>query len=190
MKHIDDILRCLVLQYTYFTDTENENLWYTTKQKFEEDLTTLLDAGYTCLSFEEASLCRSGKRDWPEKSFCVAFFGGYQNNYDLAFPILQELSVKASIFVDVCSIEKNSFSNYLTWSSIQTMVDSGFVSIFPLWFESDEHKKFCDEIHNRVRIIQSHIKNNNATRTINVSKFIRFIWTQTKTAFSTPPKRA
>lgn len=60
----------------------------------------------------------------PKKPLMITFDDGYVDNGDLAFPILRELELKATIFVPTGLMENN---NYLTWAKIDEMKSSGLI---------------------------------------------------------------
>lgn len=70
----------------------------------------------------------------PEKPVMITFDDGYYNNYLNAFPILQELQMKAVISIIISETDKYSQldenkENYshLTWDQIKEMMASGLV---------------------------------------------------------------
>jgi len=72
--------------------------------------------------------------DIPEKSFCITFDDGYEDNYINALPILQKYNFKATIYL-VPNYEHNSWENFedkhfdklLNIKQIQTMLNSDLI---------------------------------------------------------------
>ncbi|AGF57982.1 peptidoglycan/xylan/chitin deacetylase (PgdA/CDA1 family) [Clostridium saccharoperbutylacetonicum] len=68
-------------------------------ENFKEQLKTIKDAGYITLTMAELNGYLYENKPIPEKSVIITFDDGYRDNYTLAFPILKELNMKATIFV-------------------------------------------------------------------------------------------
>lgn len=105
-------------------DGSNCNDWMTTTQRLREDLQWLKDHGYTTLLPSELA---SGA-PLPEKAVLITFDDGYANNYQLAFPVLQEFNAKAVISMIVRRTVDGK-PDFLTWDMCKEMVDSGLVEI-------------------------------------------------------------
>lgn len=115
----------LPLMYHHLTeDPTATTAWTTTPEKFREDLTKLLDAGYLPLSVE----------DYIEKNyargqdyFVVTFDDGYKSNLYLALPILKELQVPATVFVITGSV---THPEHMTWDEVREITASGWVTVY------------------------------------------------------------
>ncbi len=115
----------LPLMYHHLTeDPEQTTAWTTTPEKFREDLTKLLDAGYLPLSVE----------DYIEKNyargqdyFVVTFDDGYKSNLYLALPILTELQIPATVFVITGSVDH---PDHMTWDEVRKIVASDWVTVY------------------------------------------------------------
>jgi peptidoglycan/xylan/chitin deacetylase (PgdA/CDA1 family) len=68
---------------------------------FQIGLTNLHKNGYRTISLLEAVDCLRMKKPFPEKSFVMTFDDGYEAVYKVAFPILQNYSMSATIFLTV-----------------------------------------------------------------------------------------
>lgn len=115
----------LPLMYHHLTeDPAATTAWTTTPEKFREDLTKLLDAGYLPLSVE----------DYIEKNyvrgqdyFIVTFDDGYKSNLTLALPILKELQVPATVFVITGSV---THPDHMNWDEVREITASGWVTVY------------------------------------------------------------
>lgn len=115
----------LSLMFHHLTeDPAATTAWTTTPEKFREDLTKLLDAGYLPLSVE----------DYIEKNyvrgqdyFIVTFDDGYKSNLTLALPILKELQVPATVFVITGSVDH---PEHMTWDEVREITASGWVTVY------------------------------------------------------------
>jgi len=68
---------------------------------FRLGLTMLHEHGYRTISLLEAADCLRMKKSFPEKSFIMTFDDGYETVYKVAFPILQNYGMSATIFLTV-----------------------------------------------------------------------------------------
>jgi biofilm PGA synthesis lipoprotein PgaB len=67
----------------------------------------------------------------PPDTVAITFDDGYRSNYLLAYPILKEYSIPATIFIIVKNIKNGTVGNYsaLRWTDLHDMVSSGLVDI-------------------------------------------------------------
>lgn len=98
------------------------NDWMTTTQHLREDLQWLKDHGYTSVLPSELA---SGT-PLPERAVLITFDDGYADNYQLAYPLLQEFQAKAVISLIAERVE-DGVSGFLTWDMCKEMAGSGLV---------------------------------------------------------------
>ncbi len=125
--HLDSPVRSLpVLMYHAVAPDGTENLEETqvTVSKLRRDLEYLQKAGYTTVLPRELL---SGE-PLPEKIVLLTFDDGYQNNYDLLFPLLREYGMKA-VLSPVVSLTDQEAEGYCTWAMLREMDASGLVEI-------------------------------------------------------------
>lgn len=67
---------------------------------------------------------------------CLTFDDGYSSTYELAFPLLKEFEMKATVFVIGVSVGKDTYKDtglpmtpHFTWEQAREMADSGLVSL-------------------------------------------------------------
>jgi biofilm PGA synthesis lipoprotein PgaB len=72
--------------------------------QFEKEMAYLDDNGYTTLTVSEYLDYRDSGVMPPEKSVMILFVNGYETSYTLAYPILQEYGMKASIAPEVKTV--------------------------------------------------------------------------------------
>ena len=75
-------------------------------QRLEEHLAALQDAGYTTITFQDLLAYVEQGTELPEKPVLLTFDDGYESNYTLAYPLLQQYQMKATIFVIGVSMGK------------------------------------------------------------------------------------
>lgn len=126
-----------ILEYTSIVAHQSGTMDFcTTSIKFERDLQELLSNGYQSITLQEYTEIANERKPCPSKAFCVVLVGGYADNYTEAFPILQRLNVKASIFIATELVGLSShpkapnMSPHFGWEEAQKMVDSGVLNIY------------------------------------------------------------
>ena len=78
--------------------------------------------------------CTDGSVTLPDNPIIITFDDGYESNYSVAFPILQELKIPATIFVvtdTVGEVEGGGKVNntHFTWDEARIMEQSGLIDI-------------------------------------------------------------
>ena len=102
-----------------------------TPESFEENIRTLLDDGYTFISFQELNDAYNEHTKLPGKPILLTMDDGNYSNYEYIFPIIKKYDIKASIFVVTDYIGKTiDHKKYLSWNNCKEMYDSGNVEIF------------------------------------------------------------
>jgi len=91
---------------------------------FREQMAYLADNGFETVDLYDLSLAITGKRDLPEKPIIITFDDGYRDNFENAFPILQEFGLSATFFILTQPID-NGNETYLSWEMVEEMADAG-----------------------------------------------------------------
>lgn len=98
--------------------------WTLQPEKLREDLIWLRDHGYTTVLPRELA---AGRLDdgapLPGKCVVLTFDDGYESNFTLAQPILEEYGAKAAVAVIVGRIGVEA--GFLTWDECRAMAQSG-----------------------------------------------------------------
>ena len=113
-----------VLNYHQINDTEKNALTVNTEQ-FEAQMKYLSENGYTAITPADMLDAWENGTQLPEKPVSITFDDGYLDNYNHAFPVLEKYQLKATIFL--ISDYVNTYPNYLTWSAVQDMQQSGLI---------------------------------------------------------------
>lgn len=105
-------------------------------EELYEQLTTLLENGYTPVSFAEVTAFVQGVGNLPERPVIVAFGDGYMSMYSQAYPILCKTGVKATVFVIGVSVGQKEYRGsgiqitpHFSYAAAAEMVISGLVSV-------------------------------------------------------------
>ena len=134
-----------------------------TPLSFEENIKTLLDNGYTFLSFEDLDDAYNGKKELPNKPILITFDDGYYSNYRYIFPILEKYNVKASIFIVTDNIGKMiDGKKYLSWRQCEIMYESGLVEIFShstkhVFYDRLPVRELKDDVKKSYDLIEKHL---------------------------------
>lgn len=100
-----------ILMYHAFTENEAETSSVCTlASEFERQLSALRDAGYTSVGYADLIEFVNGKGKLPEKPLLISI-DGYQNNLDLAAPLLEKYGFCANIAVIGVSIGHTTYKD-------------------------------------------------------------------------------
>ena len=114
-----------VLMYHHVVPDGTEcNAMTVTVGKLKQDFQTILDRGYTPVLPRE--LVKG--TPLPEKPILITFDDGYTSNYELLYPLAQELDVKVVICPIVCMPDIPA-SNFCSWEMYREMAASGLVEV-------------------------------------------------------------
>lgn len=104
--------------------------------QFEAEMAYLADNGYRTYTMSEAAGMLYNSLPFPEKSVMITFDDGYASNYELAFPVLEEYNLKATIAAVVISTEQAENGGaakqplpHLTFDQLREMQASGLIEI-------------------------------------------------------------
>lgn len=105
-----------VLMYHHLVaSTENvqsvDDVTVVREDLFADQIRALSEAGYTALFFSDLEAYVEQGRELPEKPIVITFDDGYESNLQLAFDVLKEYNMKATINVIGISEGKNTYKN-------------------------------------------------------------------------------
>ena len=101
-----------ILMYHAFTENEAETSSVCTlASEFERQLSALRDAGYTSVGYADLIEFVNGDGKLPEKPLLITIDDGYQNNLDLAAPLLEKYGFCANIAVIGVSIGHTTYKD-------------------------------------------------------------------------------
>lgn len=158
----NDVKIPILLYHNLVKNIEGENTVVNiTPEKFRLHMTALKEEGFEAITYDDYYDYIKNDAPLPEKPVIITFDDGYLSNYELAYPILKDLDVKATIFivtstVGVYSEQEVSFPHF-TWSQAKEMEESGIIDI-----QSHSHT------HSDMTIIDL----NDAVRELRLSKYL------------------
>jgi peptidoglycan/xylan/chitin deacetylase (PgdA/CDA1 family) len=133
------ILICLVLGVGYIAlryfqgvpvlnyhqiNNEDHNALTLSGKEFEAQIKYLQREGYTAISPDQlADYLQYGKA-LPAKPVLITLDDGYEDNYRVAYPILQKYQFTATIFLITDFV--GNYGRYLTWDQIREMSEQGY----------------------------------------------------------------
>jgi peptidoglycan/xylan/chitin deacetylase (PgdA/CDA1 family) len=115
------------------TPSHLPDLWVST-ERFRWQMNHLKRRGYTPIGFGDLEAARSGRKNLPAKPVMITFDDGYRNNYELAYPVLRELGMKANLFLVHETVGRHNawhdpssepWLPMLSWAQIREMRSSG-----------------------------------------------------------------
>lgn len=118
-----------ILMYHYISvPPEDADIYRTdlsvTPDDFRTQMAYLAVNGFTTIDFYDLSLAITGKITLPAKPVIITMDDGYRDNYENAFPILQEFGQEATFFI-VSEFIDFGYENYLTWEMVEEMAAAG-----------------------------------------------------------------
>lgn len=93
---------------------------------FEKQLQTLLENGYTAITFSDLANAITKNQSLPVKPIILTFDDGYRDFYTDAFPLLKKYNMKATNFVIANHIGR---SGNLTSDMIKELINSKIITI-------------------------------------------------------------
>lgn len=102
-----------------------------TEKLFRDQLKMLKDNGYTTISEEQLVAYLQGHGRIPEKSVFLTIDDGFESVYTIAYPILKEMGMQATLFVIVSDMETGLRKGVpmLNWQQLKEMSDSNVIRV-------------------------------------------------------------
>lgn len=107
------------------------------KENFEQDLVYLAENGYTAISTKDlGDYYANPTHKLPQKPVVITFDDGYADNYTHAFPLLKKHNTKATIFLIVWSVGRDTailtgdpINPHFGWTEAKEMIESGLLEM-------------------------------------------------------------
>jgi len=98
-----------IIMYHGFCKTGDKDLKRTPIDQFYKQLTYIKKNNYSLWKVSELLSAQKANGSYPENAVAITIDDGYENFYNLAFPLLKELDVPATIFVVSDLVDKNDW---------------------------------------------------------------------------------
>ena len=98
LRYFDSACHLPVLMYHHF-DTECFDSTVVSPERFREQMTALRDAGYQAVTIPQIIDYVENETPLPEKPVLITMDDGYTSNLVNAAPVLEELGLRATVFV-------------------------------------------------------------------------------------------
>ena len=115
---------------------------FSSEENFDENVKTLLDAGYTFITLEDLYQYNKGQRGLPEKVIIITIDDGQIGCYTDAFPVLKKYQVPATIFIVNQLV---GTEDYFNWEQAKEMYDTGLVKIHCHGYSHSEYSSVGKE---------------------------------------------
>lgn len=126
----------IIMYHGLLKDKNLQGEYVISPDKFENDLKTLTERGYTTVVIEDLINYVYNDKALPEKPIVLAFDDGNYNNYIYAFPLLKKYNSKIVLSPIAYyteeyskSLDLNAAYSSCTWDNLQEMADSGHVEL-------------------------------------------------------------
>lgn len=123
-----------IMYHLVINDKSQAGEYVITPEEFENDVSYLINNGYTPVFVSEVSQYVMGEGVLPKKPVLITFDDGYYNNYLNAFKIAKKHNIKINIaligkYTQMYSSngEINELYTHLTYDHIREMAESGLV---------------------------------------------------------------
>ena len=113
-----------ILEYHIVTENPRPDAkpYVVPPEDFAAQLDYLAAEGYTTITPQDYARARKGKQQLPEKPIILTFDDGYEDNWRVVLPMLEERGMKAVFYMVTNSIGK---PGYLTWDNLFDMERRG-----------------------------------------------------------------
>lgn len=122
-------LRVPILMYHYISEPPADADIYRTDlsvapENFRQQMAYLAENGYTPIDLYQLSAAVTSQIELPEKPVILTFDDGYLDNYENAFPILQEFDFIGTFFI-ITDLADQGAEGYATWEQLEEMAAAG-----------------------------------------------------------------
>ena len=113
-----------ILEYHMVTENPHPDAkpYVVPPEDFAEQLDYLAEEGYTTITPQDYARARKGKQQLPEKPIILTFDDGYEDNWRVVLPMLEERRMRAVFYMVTNSIGQ---PGYLTWDNLFDMERRG-----------------------------------------------------------------
>lgn len=122
----EDALRVPILMYHHISQTPENSIgsdFFVSPDVFREHMLYLAKNNYTAIDLAQLSDALTGETELPANPIVLTFDDGYQDNYEHAFPVLQELGLIGTFFVITSFVGEED--GYMNWDMLKEMAENG-----------------------------------------------------------------
>lgn len=128
-NEISRTVRVPILMYHYVSTPPEDADKYRIDLSVEpallrQQLTYLAENGFTAIDLYDLSLAISNKRALPDKPIILTFDDGYIDNYENAYPLLEEFGFQGTFFVITDFVDQNHPA-YMSWDMLRELHAAG-----------------------------------------------------------------
>jgi len=92
--------------------------------EFQRQMTYLHENGYTTIDLYDLSRAIANRQELPPKPVILTLDDGYRDNYENAFPVLEEYGQIATFFIVTDFVDQGR-PEYMTWDMLEEMARAG-----------------------------------------------------------------
>ncbi|SHH55918.1 Polysaccharide deacetylase [Anaerosphaera aminiphila DSM 21120] len=118
-------------------------------EQFKRQMELIKKSGYNTISFSDLYNYTEKGTELPENPILITFDDGYYSNYKIAYPILKELDMKATIYIIGSSLGKDTYKDtkekiipHFGTSEAAEMYNSGLIDIQSHSYDMHQSEKF------------------------------------------------
>ncbi|HEX9028013.1 MAG TPA: polysaccharide deacetylase family protein, partial [Anaerolineales bacterium] len=112
-----------ILLYHHIAETRPASRYSVSPADFERQMKHLKSWGYTTISLGALSDALQGSGNLPERPLIITFDDGYQDVYQNAFPVMQQLGFTGVVYVITGQIKSNGTLNV---DELKAMIAAGW----------------------------------------------------------------
>lgn len=118
----------IIIYHAFQTPVPEDDKYklFSTEERFEENVTTLLDDGYTFITLEDLYKYNKGYIGLPKKNVIITMDDGWIGCYTEAFNVVKRHNIPITIFVVENLV---GAGGYFSWEQAKEMYDTGLVKI-------------------------------------------------------------
>lgn len=142
-----------------FHDIDGVGEYSVSKEQFERQMNLIKYNGFNTILFEDLYEYTVNGKELPENSIMITFDDGYQSNYDIAYPILKNLNMKATIYIIGSSFGKDTYKDtgqkiypHFGYDEAIEMYSSGLIDIQSHSYDMHQSEKFEENTPVRVSV--------------------------------------
>jgi len=146
----DYTTRVPILMYHHLAET-SINADTISSALFDQHMNALQDNGYTTVTFEQLLAYTQSGTPLPEKPVVITFDDGYASNYEIAYPILKQYGMKATIFAIGATFGSDTYKDsgdpifpHFGAEELREMTESGVIFVQTHTFDMHQAEAFED----------------------------------------------